>query len=351
MKSDLVTIAIFSIAESNKLRQPLTKADEFLQFIDLNDSLQRVCVQEQHVLKVIKLMNTWNKRKTIENASNSNTLLIPIDFSSYSFKTCEVGFRLAQQLDTTITLLYTYCSPSISFTVHSDDEIAEILIQSGKDMDKLTAEIYSKIKQNELPNIQFSYNIQEGLPEEVIIDMAAKIHPSLVIMGTRGKSQKEYDLIGSVTAEVIEHCSVPVLAIPESIFAETTSLKNVLFATNFDDRTLISFTNMMNLIGKLDFKLFFAHFASQKDAWNEIKLSGIKHYFAKNYPNIETDYSIISDKSGDILLGFDKFVKEHKISLIILNTHKRNLFAQLFNPSIARKMVFHAQTPILVFHT
>ena len=93
------------------------------------------------------------------------------------------------------------------------------------------------------------------------------------------------------------------------------------------------------------------HFEAKKDAWNEIKLSGIKHYFSKNYPDIETDYSIISEESGNILVGFDKFVAEHQIGLIVLNTHKRNLFAQLFNPSIAKKMVFHAKVPILVFHT
>ena len=36
-------------------------------------------------------------------------------------------------------------------------------------------------------------------------------------MGTRGKSQKDMDLIGSVTGEVIEVNRVPVLAIPENV--------------------------------------------------------------------------------------------------------------------------------------
>ena len=60
----------------------------------------------------------------------------------------------------------------------------------------------------------------------------------------------------------------------------------------------------------------------------------------QNYPDIETDYSIISEESGNILVGFDKFVAEHQIGLIVLNTHKRNLFAQLFNPSIAKRWCF-----------
>ena len=51
-----------------------------------------------------------------------------------------------------------------------------------------------------------------------------------------------------------------------------------------------------------------------------------------------------------MLFVFDKFIHENNIDIISLTTHKRNIFARLFNPSIARKMVFHTETPMLVFH-
>ena len=37
---------------------------------------------------------------------------------------------------------------------------------------------------------------------------------------------------------------------------------------------------MMKFLGEFKFKLFLC-ILKQKDAWNEIKLSGIKHYFSK----------------------------------------------------------------------
>ena len=217
-------------------------------------------------------------------------------------------------------------------------------------MDHLSHKINKQITDNQLPNIKFKTEILEGVPEEVIITYCDEQKPVLVIMGTRGKNQKEEDLIGSVTAEVIEHASVPVLAIPES--SETQAIKdikNVLFATNFDDRTLLSFERMMSLLKGFKFNLFLAHFETKRDDWNSIKLAGIKDFFATNYPQITTNYSVIS--GDDVLQAFDEFILEKNINLIVLNTHKRNLFARLFNPSMARKMVFHAHTPILVFHT
>ena len=42
------------------------------------------------------------------------------------------------------------------------------------------------------------------------------------------------------------------------------------------------------------------------------------------------------------------YVKEKGIDVLCLSNYKRNVFARLFNPSIARRMIFHSNTPILV---
>jgi nucleotide-binding universal stress UspA family protein len=52
----------------------------------------------------------------------------------------------------------------------------------------------------------------------------------------------------------------------------------------------------------------------------------------------------------DLLETLDNFIREEQIDIISLTTHKRNMISRLFNPSVARKMVFHAKTPLLIFH-
>ena len=52
----------------------------------------------------------------------------------------------------------------------------------------------------------------------------------LIVMGTRGKSQKELDLIGSVTAEVLDSTKFPVFAVPESVpFTMIDEVNNIAF--------------------------------------------------------------------------------------------------------------------------
>jgi len=94
------------------------------------------------------------------------------------------------------------------------------------------------------------------------------------------------------------------------------------------------------------FAVSFIHLSTDNDAWNEIKLAGIKDYFQKQYSKLELYYNVV--KEDNILSNLDNYVKEENIDVICITNYKRNIFARLFNPSIARKMIFHANTPILV---
>ena len=166
-------------------------------------------------------------------------------------------------------------------------------------------------------------------------------------MGTRGKDQKDIDLIGSVTAEIIDRSHTSVLAIPEKTpFSSFKSVKKIAFVTNFDQRDLIAFDNLMNAFKPFDFSVSFIHLAEVKDTWNEIKLAGIKDYFQKQYPDLKIFYDVVME--DNILSNFDKYISEKNIDVISITSYRRNIFARLFNPSIARKMIFHTDTPLLV---
>ena len=168
-------------------------------------------------------------------------------------------------------------------------------------------------------------------------------------MGTRGKNQKDIDLIGSVTAEVIERSRVPVLAIPENTpFKQLSEAKRIAFITNFDQRDLIAFDTLIAALKPFHFSVSLIHLSDVKDTWNEIKLGGIKEYFQKQYPDLEIHYDVVMN--DDFLNSLDDYIKNNHIDIITLTTYKRNIFSRLFNPGIARKMIFHSDTPLLVIY-
>lgn len=289
----------------------------------------------------------------------SNKVLIPVDFSNYSMKACEFGFNFAQNMGAEVVLLHVYFTPIyttslpygdvFNYQLTDDENVKNILQKVHADLNTLSDKVKAKVASGEFPNVKYSCVLREGIPEEEILRYSKEYRPRIVIMGTRGKNQKDIDLIGSVTAEVIERSRVPVLAIPENTpFKQLAEAKRIAFITNFDQRDLIAFDSLIAALKPFHFSVSLIHLSDVKDTWNEIKLGGIKEYFQKQYPDLEIHYDVVMN--DDFLNSLDNYIKTNHIDIITLTTYKRNIFSRLFNPGIARKMIFHSDTPLLVIY-
>jgi nucleotide-binding universal stress UspA family protein len=124
-------------------------------------------------------------------------------------------------------------------------------------------------------------------------------------------------------------------------------MKKILFLTNFQEREFKAFDIMMKFLKPYHLKIYLTHIAKKEDVWNEIKLSGIQKRYADLYPHLETEYKLIDQNEG-LEDSLEKFVDENKIDMISLSSSRRNIFARMFNPGIARRMLFHSDTPLLV---
>lgn len=286
------------------------------------------------------------------------TILVPIDFSDYSMRACRFAFDMAAKQKMEVKLLHAYFSPYFptafpdadTFNAEIEDgEIArELTERVNRQVKKFTADIRNKVLDGSLPDIPFDFIIREGIPEEEISRWSRQHKPRLIVMGTRGKDQKEVDLIGSVTAEVIDSSTIPVFAIPEDTLVRTIAdIQRLAFVTNFDQRDLFGFDKLMQLNGFKDKPISFIYLTNKKNAdqYDRI-LPSIVSYFDKNYPNLNATFGKIDE--DELLHNTDEFIKDNHIDVLVLTTHKRNIFARLFNPSIAHKVVFHSDTPLLV---
>ena len=125
-------------------------------------------------------------------------------------------------------------------------------------------------------------------------------------------------------------------------------IKRIAFLTNFDQKDLIAIDRAISLFGSHKTELYFIHASEKKEAWDEVMLSGIKSYFANHYPKLVTNYALLNAHDTPELLN--TFMVDHQINVLAFNTRRRNLFARLFNPSLAYKMVLHSDTPLFVTH-
>jgi len=369
MEEKLVTLAILTYAKAQILKSVLEKEGikSYIQNVDLIkpvvSSGVRLRIKESdlpHALKITE-SNLWLSEEIIGEKpiekEKSNKVLIPVDFSDYSMCACEFGFGFAKTFDTEVVLLHVYFTPRympsipyndvFSYQGPDEESIKNIIKKVNEDLNNLSDKIKSKIDSGEFPNIKFSCVLKEGIPEEEILRYAKNTSPGIIVMGTRGKNKKDADIIGSVTAEVIDRSRAIVFVVPENtpfkIFNDVTKLA---FITNFDQKDLIAFDALIKKMSAFKFSVTLIHLATLKDTWNEIKLAGIKEYFHKQYPDLQIFYDIVMD--DNLGQNLDSFIQANNIDVITITSYKRNMFARLFNPSIAMKMIFHTDTPLLV---
>ncbi|MDR1743204.1 MAG: universal stress protein [Dysgonamonadaceae bacterium] len=346
LKSILESEGVPAIIESINLIQPVVPGNV------------RVRINECDLPKALKIIEDVDFSAKAESKKRpvKKEILVPVDFSDYSFEACEFAFRLAKDISSSVKLLHVFFSPyypsSIGemFSVPAGDQeiYKEVRSKTEKEMQKWMDKIEEKIKEGALPDVPFSHNLSEGLPEEEIVDYSRKVNPEAIVMGTRGKSAKEADLIGSVTAEVIEGCHTPVFAIPENTKQfGLAGMKKIVFLTNFQERELKAFEIMMKFVKDYPIKVYLAHIAKKEDVWDEIKLAGINKYLQQHYPSLEFEYAVIDGNQG-LEAKLDKFVKDNRVEMIAMSSSRRNIFTRVFNPGIARRMLFHSDTPLLV---
>lgn len=372
MEDKLVTLAILTYAKAQILKNVL-ESDGIEAYIHNINLIQpvissgvRVRIKETDLPRALEIIESsaWladavvKEEEKDEAKEEPRKILIPVDFSEYSMKACEIGFSFAKEMKAEVVLLHVYFSPIYipgipytgdTFTLPSDNrESVRSLIETvHNDLNKLSDNIQQRIASGELPEVKYACKLREGIPEEEILRYAKSHKPLMIIMGTRGANQKDIELIGSVTAEVIERSKTFVYAIPEQSTLKTFhDIHKIAFMTNFDQRDLIAFDKLMKAFQSYDIEFSFLHLTNDRNAWSEIKLAGIKEYFKKLYPNLRIEYDIIEE--DHLLNHLDEYLKQERVDMLCLTNYKRNVFARLFNPGIAQRMIFHANTPILV---
>lgn len=371
MEEKIITIAIHNYARAEILRTKLESEgiECYLKNINLIHSVisggVKVRVSSRDLEKALRIVEKVSEHfrdeyqdEISETDQSVQRILVPIDFSDYSVNACKYAVGLAEKLNAEIRLMHVYYNPVVNsmpltdtyyYQVNMDEIIREIEIRAKTNMDEFYKDLKEKIEKDNIEGVKLDYTLVRGIASEEIISVSEEFKPDVIIIGTRGQGERENDLIGSVTARIIEDTKVPVLVIPEDSLYEGISTINILYATDFDDSDYKALKKLMYIMAPFDFRLYCLHIGIQDTSdWDKAKMNGLKEKLFAQYPDYEIECSVIEEK--DFLKGVQEFIREKNIDIISLVTHKRNLISKLLNPSVARKILFHTNIPFLVFH-
>lgn len=372
MKDQIVTITTCPYARAQLIKARLEGEgiECFLSNINLIQpgiaSGVRIKINQADADKAYALIDEMNtlsgeeKRETVRKMRAIRRILVPVDFSETSKNACSFALGLAQKLKAEIKLLHSYFNPIITTEPYFEGQTFGFMMNGVmEDVEKEARSSIIKLKndlkkQAEREGYRFariSYSLDRGIPEQVIIKHVESYRPGIVVMGTRGASNSSAHYLGSVSRKIIERADIPVLLIPEkSIFTGMQFINRVLYATNFEESDFKSLRTLLTLVRPFNMRVFVAHISvQQSEQLDQARMNTLAKYLTEEY----SDYKITSDvvRHTDIIQGLEEYIESREIDLIALTTHKRGVIERLFNPSIARKMIFHSYVPLLIFHS
>ncbi len=372
MEDKIVTLATHTYHHAQIL-QNLLEAEGiecFLQNVNLIQGAVttgvKVRIKEEDLPKALKIVENVELPASEKQLTDKKVgrpakpkVLLPIDFSDYSDKASDVALDWAIKLQAEITIFHVYFNPVINtlpfseayvYDASLDEMVTDMETQAESDMKKFLENFKNKRIKAGGDKIIVKHKMVRGVAEEEILRFSEEYQPTVIIMGTRGKDRKAADLIGSVTAEVIEMARYPVLAVPEDYeYKGIDKIRHILYATNFDDVDFLALDKLEKLVNPLNVKIYFVHVGPQEDSkWDKIKLKAMKSHVEKKFPDSGVECDLIENE--DFWVGLEGYIQKKRIDIISLTARRRNLIARLVNPSIGKKMLFHTNTPILVFH-
>lgn len=367
----LITVAIHTYDHAVALKNMLERegVSAVLHNVNLStpvvSSGVRVRIKEADLPQALRIIEnseifTTEKDCAKSSANSEPVILVPVDFSDYSMRAAVMAFDVAYRHKAHILLLHSFINPalskrvqltdSFSFELAESQEVGNALMKAARiTMDLFESQLRERIKNGEIPPVKFSNLITEGVPEDVINETAKSVSPILIVMGTRGAERKEEELIGSVTAEVLDSCKFPVFSIPENITLEHISdISHLLFFSNLEQEDLLALEAIYRLFRHAPIEVTIVHIPGKKELSSNDRraIKSLVEYCRNHYPS----FTFNSDELtlGNLGNDYRRIAREHQVNLVALPNKKRNVFFRFFNPSLAHKLLLHADISMLV---
>lgn len=362
-----ITVAIHTYEKAIALRSLLESEGISVELNNVNlevpgfSSGVRVRIPEHDLPLALRIIE--NKELFAQPAGEQpveHTYLVPVDFSEKSFKAAEVAAHLAAQKGARLKFLYSYIDPYVDGNVQLTDTLSyeigergarEALGANAESLMRNFAERFrGAMKSGVIPVVGFDHKVAEGVPEDVIADHARAELPSMIIMGTRGMEKKDAEMIGSVTAEVLDEGRFMVLTVPEPLGVEQ-SLKpvNILFFSNLDQDDILAMDALYRLFGDCKAKVTIIHTPKRSrfsDSSAGKALLRLGEYCRENFSQYCFVTVPVSRSDGD--KEFAALQQSHNFDLVVVPNRRRNAFSRLFNPGLAHKLLFRTDIPMLV---
>jgi len=275
-------------------------------------------------------------------------ILFPTDYSNAAENAFLYALKLAEHLKAEITAMHAFEGATVMSWAeewaHPDERMDAVALDEFEQY-KIQVQLLKRLAQeNNLQHIEVNYVLREA-PEtfvQTILDEAREHPTDLIVIGTEGARGLKEIFFGSTASRVTQSAPCPVFVVPET--ANFRGIHKLGLTLEFKPGEMELIRKSLSLARQLGCHLDCVHVDSLEANKKPNRLAEYSAKFA-----FEKDISFHNHYDLDVEKGILDFMKSNHIDLVIMEMREESHLRELFSYSIAKRVSYHSDIPLLAF--
>jgi nucleotide-binding universal stress UspA family protein len=274
-------------------------------------------------------------------------ILCPTDFSNTASKAVEYASVIARQAGGHLTLLHVVHLPIVD-TSETALVASELLGEQMRDAEvrlvALCREMEERHGANRGGGFTCDYILKEALLTDITEHLTKTSGYDLIVMGTTGGGNAlEELLIGSNAEAVMEQVKCPVLSVPST--SEHPRIEKIVYASDYAQDDIATLREVLAFASLFGAQVDVVHVnkeGREKDDKRTRFLQDLKAAFPEAPLHFE---EVVSKHRAD---GIKEYFDASGADMVAILRREKGFLRELFSQSLAEKMTYQAEVPLLV---
>jgi nucleotide-binding universal stress UspA family protein len=285
---------------------------------------------------------------------NLKSVIYATDFSPCSLNAGLYAARMAAYFSAKLVVTHAFTLEQAALEVEVGDG------RSSQQRKNLTHLLETEADSLRASSIEVIPALLEGNPEDVIPDLADRLEPSMIVLGTHGGGRLERGIIGSTAEKILRSTRWPALTVGpqvQPLTSQTFPFDWILFATDFTEAAANAAVYAVTFAEVFGAKIDVLNVIQEAVIEHPDRLAELKSRFfnaldalvpqsARDFCDPRT-YVAVGGAHDRIL----EHIKERSIELLVLGIRKTSHIDMEMRTSGAFRLIVDAPCPVLTIRS
>lgn len=274
-------------------------------------------------------------------------ILCPTDFSKTAAKALAYAAAIARQSGGHVTLLHVVHLPIVD-TSETALVASELLGEQMRDAEDKLVSLCRELEEQQGANREGEFTCDYILKEALLTDITEHLTKTmgydLIVMGTTGGGNAlEELLIGSNAEAVMEQVKCPVLSIPAT--AGQPRISKIVYASDYASEDISTLHDVLNFASVFNASVDVVH-VNKDGRQNVEKRERFLQEMQTAFTGAPLHFEEVDARQR--AEGIKDYYHHAGADLVAILRREKGFLRELFSQSLAEKMTYQAEVPLLV---